>query len=88
MVIANICKIDGSDDGDNEVNRDKFTRKNNWKMAKSKILVRLKNHDLSSKSKHTESTSNELGFFIAKAKLAFTKSRLLFIKRLILHHFV
>ena len=59
-------------------------RKNQAKITKLKILAKFKNHDFLLNSRNMEVWP---GFFILKARLAFTKLKQAFLKTVILHYF-
>ena len=80
-------KVDGNSVIGNNVGGGKATKptkeKNQAKTTKFKILVKFKNHDF------TKSRTEQVrtGFFIPKARLAFTQLKQAFVEAPILHHF-
>ena len=72
-------------DSNKITNQINFTKgKNQAKITKSKILVKSKNYDFPLNFRNMEVRP---GFFIFKARLAFTKLKQIFIEALILHYF-
>ena len=74
--------IVGDGETTNQLNSTK--RKNQVKTIKSKILIKSKNHDISLNSRNKKAGT---GFFIPKARLAFTQLRQAFVEAPIVYHF-
>lgn len=71
LVIADASEIEISNDYGNKINKGKFTKKKNRKMAESKNLIKP-NHNFSLNSKNKKN-SNRFSFFTSKARLVIIK---------------